>query len=117
MQRTRALGLGLTFLALGAVCLLGLTSVSEAPAAKSGPKKTITDCKQYGTATAMGVWDDAIATEAGKQWVEEHGPRNSGIKDEWGCPDPEKLEVWGSVCYGKCPAGYKRTFLCSCREE
>lgn len=111
-------------------------------------RKTITDCRRFGTvraaaripapaqglrprasraspppsapspsvlqAKAMGVWRQALADDPG--WAEWYGTRSSGLKKEWGCPTPDKLEQWSGVCYGKCPEGYKRTFICSCRQ-
>jgi len=77
-------------------------------------RETITDCKKYGTATAMGTWDAAV--QANPAWAQQWGTKNSGIPREAGCPAAD-MDWWGSVCYGACPAGYSRSFLCSCLEK
>ncbi|KAJ1636467.1 hypothetical protein T492DRAFT_835311 [Pavlovales sp. CCMP2436] len=67
-------------------------------------------------ATGMGMWEDALA--ANPNWAATYGTKNTDLKKkEWGCPTPDVLEQWGTVCYGKCPTGFTRTFLCSCREN
>ena len=75
-------------------------------------REAITSCMKYGTATSMGVWDAALAVDP--KWAAANGRQNAGLSREQGCPDPSRLELWGSICYGRCPAGFTRTSLCTC---
>lgn len=75
--------------------------------------ETVTSCMRYGTATSIGIWGSALAADP--QWAAANGEKNAGLSKEQGCPDPSRLELWGSICYGRCPAGFTRTALCSCR--
>jgi hypothetical protein len=76
------------------------------------PRETVTSCMRYGTATSMGVWAAALAADP--DWAAANGDRNVGLSKEQGCPDPSRLELWGSICYGRCPAGFSKTSLCTC---
>lgn len=76
------------------------------------PKETVSSCMSYGTATSMGVWEAALAADP--EWAAANGQQNIGLTKKQGCPDPSRLELWGSICYGRCPSGFARTSLCTC---
>lgn len=88
------------------------SEAADAASEYAQPRETVSSCMRYGTATSMGIWEAALAADP--SWAAANGAQNVGLSKEQGCPDPSRLELWGSICYGRCPLGFSRTSLCTC---